>query len=164
MVRGQSLAAFKEMLQRGDYVVLDTETTGIRRAEVVQIALVDSQGQTLLDTLVKPVESIPRDATAIHHITDSMVVDAPPWAEVSPQVETLLRNRDVVVYNAVFDRKIMHMSAEIAGMPKVDWKTFSRWWCAMEALPRFTASPVVIVAATATRSWRWRRVIIASRL
>lgn len=127
------LPAFRQMIQQGDFVVLDTETTGLFNAEIVQIALVDAQDNVLLDTLVKPVNRIPYDAIRIHGITNERVADAPSWAEVTNQVESLLRGRNVVVYNAVFDRKMLHTSAEAAKLPKVDWKTFSQWWCAMEA-------------------------------
>lgn len=121
------------MVRGEDYLVLDTETTGVRQAEIVQIGIVDAQGSVIMDQLVRPMNPIPRDATAIHGITDPMVADAPCWADITTEVETLLRGRDLIVYNAAFDRKMMHLSAQFAGLPKTDWKTFSRWWCAMEA-------------------------------
>ena len=90
----QSLLAFKQMIQQGDYLVLDTETTGIHQAEIVQIAVVDSADNVLLDTLVKPVSRIPYDATRIHGITDSMVAEAPGWGEITEQVEALRNSND----------------------------------------------------------------------
>jgi DNA polymerase III subunit epsilon len=128
----KNVPAFKQMIHQDNFVVLDTETTGLFNAEIVQIGIIDSQDNVLLDTLVKPVNRIPYDVIRIHGITNERVVDAPSWAEVTAQVEALLRGRDVVVYNATFDRKMLHTSAEAAKLPKVDWKTFSRWWCAME--------------------------------
>lgn len=127
------LQAFMEMIRRDDYVILDTETTGLDDAEICQIAVVGSNGATLLDTYVKPCRPIPASATLIHNITDEMVVDAPAWAHISDRLASLLEGRHVIAYNAVFDRKMMHKSAEIAGLPKTDWKAFSRWWCAMLA-------------------------------
>jgi DNA polymerase III epsilon subunit-like protein len=114
-------------------VVLDTETTGLHDGEIVQIAIADYSGKVLLDTLVKPVQGIPAEATRIHGITEEMVKDAPGWGEVVSQVENILKGRMVVVYNAVYDRKMMHLSSEHAGLPKTDWRAFSQWWCAMEA-------------------------------
>lgn len=127
------LQPFLAMLREGNYVILDTETTGLNDAEICQIGIVDGSGAVLIDTFVKPLAQIPSRATAIHGITNSMVKDAPSWADVSAQVVPLLDGRDVIAYNAVFDRKMMHQSAQAWGLPKVDWKTFSRWWCAMEA-------------------------------
>ncbi len=146
------LSAFKQTIQRGNFVVLDTETTGLRRqAEIVQIAIVDSQNNVLIDTLVKPVHRIPRDVIAIHGITNERVASAPAWAEVTRQVEAVLRGRDVVVYNAKFDRRMMHQSAETARLAKTDWKTFSQWWCAMEAF------------AEACGAYRWQKLATAAR-
>lgn len=128
-----SLAAFKAMLKGGSYVVLDTETTGLERGEIVQIAVVSSFGNVLLDTLVKPKEPIPADATRIHGISDEMVKDAPTWETVRRDVFYAIAGRHCVVYNAVYDRKMMHQSAERWGMVKLDWKEYAAFWCAMTA-------------------------------
>lgn len=124
---------FKDVIRSGKYVVLDTETTGLNDGEIVQIAIVRSSGDVLLDTLVRPVFPIPVDATRIHGITDDMVKDAPMWQEVVEQVKFIVTGENVVVYNATYDRKMMHQSAEKAGIMKIDWKSFSTWWCAMSA-------------------------------
>jgi DNA polymerase-3 subunit epsilon len=122
-----------EVIRSGDFVVLDTETTGLDRAEIVQIAIVDSAGRTLLDTLVKPRNPIPQAATNIHGITNEAVVNAPTWATVMKDVQQLLTGRNVIIYNAVYDRKMMHQSAEAWGLTKIDWKTAATFYCAMEA-------------------------------
>jgi DNA polymerase-3 subunit epsilon len=129
----QSLTAFKDMLKTGNYVVLDTETTGLERGEVVQIGIVESDGTVLFDVLVKPTNPIPMDATRIYGITNDMVADSPSFALLVPSIRDALVGRNVVVYNAVYDRKMLHQSAEAAGIEKTDWKVISNWWCAMEA-------------------------------
>jgi DNA polymerase-3 subunit epsilon len=121
------------MIRQGDFIILDTETTGLEDGEICQIAIVNHDGSILIDTLVKPSVPIPARATAIHGITNPMVVDAPAWSAIAPQVVNLLNGRNVVAYNAIFDRKMLHRSAEAGRLPKTDWKTFSHWWCAMEA-------------------------------
>lgn len=128
-----NLEAFKAMLKTGNYVVLDTETTGLERGEVVQIGIVTARGSILLDTLVRPINPIPRDATAIHGITNDMVALAPSFTAIVRELRGILANENVVVYNAVYDRKMLHQSAEAAGIEKTDWKVISNWWCAMEA-------------------------------
>lgn len=127
------LKAFQEMLKAGDYVVLDTETTGLERGEIVQIGIIEATGNVLFDCLIKPVNPIPRDATRIHGITDEMVEDSPTFALLVPHIREALTGKNVVVYNAVYDRKMLHQSAEAAGIEKTDWKVISNWWCAMEA-------------------------------
>lgn len=136
-----------------DCVVLDTETTGLNQGEIVQIAIIDSDGKTLLDTLVQPKEPIPADATAIHGITDDMVVNAPTWREVSPKVLDILQGKTVIIYNAVYDRKMMHQTAERWGMPKTDWKTHAEFVCAMEAYAEFWGD-----WNSYHQSYRWQRL------
>ena len=72
-----------------DYVVLDTETTGLDEdAEIVEIAIVDSTGKVLLDTLVKPSKPLPVycEASEIHGITNEMLVNAPNWQDIYEKV------------------------------------------------------------------------------
>lgn len=122
---------FLTMAKRGDFVVLDTETTGLERGEIIQIAIVDAHGKVWLDTFVKPMNGIPN--THIHGIDDSDVADAPSWALIAPAVRDIVRGRDLIVYNAVYDRKMMHQSAEACQMPKTEWKEVAHWYCAMLA-------------------------------
>jgi len=50
------------LANKKDYVILDTETTGLGCAEIVQIGIIDLDGKILLDSLVKPSIPIPYDA------------------------------------------------------------------------------------------------------
>ncbi|MDL1900558.1 3'-5' exonuclease [Anaerolineae bacterium CFX9] len=148
---------FWTVLRSQDYLILDTETTGLSQAEICQIAIIDAAGSVLLDTLVKPVRSIPPDATRIHGITDRDVAGAPSFAQVRPIIIDLLRDRDVIVYNAAFDRKMLHQSADAAGLEHVDYKQFSRWWCAME-----TFSELYAEFDRSRRSYRWQSLARAA--
>jgi len=153
----RSLEAFKALIRRGDYLVLDTETTGLERGEICQIAIIDASGKTLLNSLVRTINPIPADASKIHHIYDNDVISAPSWADITPMVQELLTGRDVVIYNAVYDRKMMHQSAEAAGLPKVDWKTRTRFWDAMEAFAE------VYGDWNAYRgNYRWQKLVTAA--
>jgi len=128
-----TLETFAETIKRNDFVVLDTETTGLLKpAEIVSIAILAPDGKILLDTLVKPVLPIPADATRIHGITNSEVASAPGWAVIQPLVVNLITGKDVIVYNAVYDRSMLHLSDEAAGLARTDYRLISRWSCAME--------------------------------
>ena len=90
---------------------LDTETTGLdSNSEIVEICVIDDDEQALFESLVKPTRGIPRDVIRIHGITDEMVKDAPAWREVWPEVEAILAKRNVAIYNADFDLRMMQQS------------------------------------------------------
>lgn len=131
-------AEFIEIIKRNNYVILDTETTGLDKpAEICQIAIIDRNANALLNTLVRTAQPIPASATAIHGITDADVANAPWWQALVPTIQTILNGRDVIVYNAVYDRKLMHWSDEAWNLPHIDWKLYGRWHCAMEAYAAF---------------------------
>lgn len=93
----------RKQTERDNWVMLDTETTGLEDAEVVEIAITNPQGAPLLNTLVKPTIPIPEEAIAIHGITDEIVKDAPNFCEVYPQIVGGLTDKEVLIYNADFD-------------------------------------------------------------
>ncbi len=103
---------------------LDTETTGLNKTdEIIEIAIVDGDGQPVLDTLVRPSQPIPLDSTAINGITADMVKGAPFWREVWPSVRSKLAGKIVVAYNAKFDERMMRQSNERYRLPwQASWQ------------------------------------------
>lgn len=85
------------------FLFLDTETTGLFDAEMVECAIVDGDGKTILDTLVNPGRPIPPGATRIHGITDDMVKWAPRADGVRDFVTELVAGHTVIIYNAAYD-------------------------------------------------------------
>lgn len=127
-----NLSKFMDIIKGGEYLILDTETTGLdSKAEIVQVGILSSRGDVLLECLVKPVYPIPASATAIHGIRGDHVANALSWQEVGPVVTKLLENQTVVIYNANYDMRLLEQSSQIAcGHP------FPRQcsvWCAMMA-------------------------------
>ena len=122
-----------------DPVFLDTETTGLyRSSEVVEVAVVDAQGRELFDSLVRPTRGIPAEATAVHGITDEMVAKAPSWGEVWPHLRELLDGRQVGIYNAPFDMRMMRQSVE---KQKMTWAPIgAEVCCVMKMYRRFYPS------------------------
>src|SRR5579862_3701990 len=73
-----------EVLADPAAVVLDTETTGLGEDYIVEIAVLDTAGRTLLDTLVNAQVPIPAEASAIHGIEDQDVAGSPVFAGIWP--------------------------------------------------------------------------------
>jgi len=110
-VRQDAIHTAQELVTQKNTVYLDTETTGLGQQDrIVDIAIVDSAGEVLLNTLVNPKQHISSDVTAIHGITDTMVVDAPTILDLTPQLEHLLTGTQIVIYNVNFDRRMLVQS------------------------------------------------------
>jgi DNA polymerase III subunit epsilon len=117
-----------EIAACAETVYLDTETTGFGpQAEIVEIAIIGSDGGVLLDTLVRPEGRIPQAAFLVHGIDDGMVVDAPRWPEVCAELASVLRDRRVVVYNASFDLGMVNQANARCGAAQYP----ATWECAM---------------------------------
>jgi DNA polymerase-3 subunit epsilon len=154
----QQLEWFLSAARRRDFLVLDTETTGLSDGEVCQIAVIDASGNTLLDTLVKPTRPIPSDASRIHGITDEMVKDAPDWLNVSLQLDKLLKNRRVMVYNKAYDYRILLNCDDLCGRGlNGQWKRHSMWDCVMLAYAEFYGD-----WNDYRKSYRWQKLADAA--
>lgn len=131
------LTELRAAYARQNWVILDTETTGLKRGQICQIAVIEPNGNAYFDLLLKPTISIPLDATRIHGITNEMVKDAATWPIFAPNLLKYLSGKEVIVYNATYDRSMMHQSAEAYNMPKIDWKAHAHFICAMQAYAEF---------------------------
>lgn len=120
-----------QVIKSGDYLILDTETTGLGyEAEICQIAIINSKGDALLDTLVKPVKPIPEDATRIHGITNEMVASAQPFN--SRLIIDFIAMRNVIIYNKDYDVQLLYQSALGESDIRTDWWVISNFYCAMK--------------------------------
>ena len=90
------------------YAVIDIETTGLSPAHhhrIVEIAvvLVDDGGNQVYEweTLLNPQRDV--GASEIHGLTAADLYAAPTFAQVAPELESLLRGRVPVAHNLSFD-------------------------------------------------------------
>ncbi|MDV5167498.1 3'-5' exonuclease [Photobacterium rosenbergii] len=116
-------------------VILDTETTGLNDfAEIVELSVMDAKtGQPLLDTLVMPAQLVPGEAMAIHGITNRMLVGASTFPIVYKQLAQAIKGRDVLIYNAAFDVRLIRQSLNRYGIDLLPFKT----QCVMEWYAEF---------------------------
>lgn len=109
------LWAKNKLSAKANYVILDTETTGLKRNDVVlEIAVIDLDGNELFNSRIKPTKRkrISPDATAIHGIKMSDLQDAPTFAEVKDKLEEIIAGRTVIIYNAKYDEKLIDQTCE----------------------------------------------------
>lgn len=98
-----------------NFVVVDTETTGIKTAgnDIIEVSAIKFENfipVSMFTTLLKPRNSIPEDATRINGITDQMVESAPTFAQVKNSLEAFIGNGPIVAHNAEYDVKFLHVS------------------------------------------------------
>ncbi len=127
------VSTFRRVLDLNNFVVLDTETTGLEYpAEICQIALLDFMGNEIFNQFVKTKRLIPSQATKIHGITNDMVASAPSWADTHQQIIDLISGKHVIVYNAVYDYKILSFTDKVSGLSSINYSEIASFWCAMK--------------------------------
>ena len=112
------------------FLILDTETTGLGAGtEVVELSLIDNLGDTLMDTLVKPLVHTSWDgAERIHGISPDDVRNAPTMPDLMFELNLHLSMYEgLVIYNRQYDLTILREAYKNAGDSLVSTPTY----CAM---------------------------------
>lgn len=133
----QLCAAVSSLLGRDDVLILDTETTGLSGAEVIEVGVIDTRGTVRLDTLVRPRRRHMNPyAQRVHNISLDMLDDQPTWPEILPELERLTRRATVLAWNAPFDARMLASSSETWGLahPRI------LFVCAMQLYARLKKS------------------------
>ncbi|MDX2103979.1 MAG: exonuclease domain-containing protein [Alphaproteobacteria bacterium] len=104
-------------------VVLDTETTGLKPEtdRIVSIGAVRMTGTRrhragTIDLLVRPDVPVPLVSAEIHGLTDAMLANEPPFADLWPHVETVLTGCVLVGHHVIFDALILRAEVERNGL------------------------------------------------
>lgn len=114
-------------LVKNGFLVLDTETTGIKQdSEIVEIAVLDQYGGIVFHSLIKPTKRIPKDVIKIHGITNEMVQDAPSFSDIATQLYEILSNKNLVAHNSYFDSKRLNYE-----FLKCELNLKATWECTM---------------------------------
>ena len=94
-------------------VILDTETTGLgNQDDICEITVIDAEtSEPIINTLIKPKHSIPEDVIRIHGISNNMVSDAPDYSSIHKDLQSLFKEKNVIIYNASFDLRMIQQSA-----------------------------------------------------
>ena len=117
-VYNEYLCTVIEAAYRKNFVVFDTETTGVdREAEIVQFSAMDKDGKEIMNTKIRPVKATAwPEAQKIHGISPEDVKDAPTLAEI-PEIEKIASEYELLVgYNVPFDiRMLVQNGIEVTG-------------------------------------------------
>ncbi|MBK0079827.1 3'-5' exonuclease [Kosakonia sp. S58] len=112
-------------------VFLNTETTGLDAgAQALEIGLVNSRGERIFETRLKPTVSIDPAAAAVHGISDDELVSAPFCPDIAQQLQHHIGRRPLVIFNADFDTRILKQTAAAYNDP-ASWLDTLTVYCAM---------------------------------
>ena len=147
--RRQAQQWAQRLIARGFYV-LDTETTGLgKQDEIVQIGIVDQNGKTAMDELIKPTISIPPGASRVHGIYDRHVENAANFGDIYTALSKLLAGQIVIAYNMTFDRRMMQQSGAKYGLPEIRMSQH----CAMRQYAQYRGQ-----RRKGWRGYKWHRL------
>lgn len=152
----------RNLLEAGDFVTLDSETTGLGRGEsatsvpqFVELAVVEHDGtpdgRALLCARVRPTIPVEAEALAVHGLSDDLLRSARSYDLLHPLLDAALSGRRVVVFNAAFDRRIYAAHLRRAHLedaplhPEADGRY--PWECAMFWYARYLAEPEARIGA-----------------
>lgn len=111
------------------FIVLDTETTGMGpSARIIELAMVEvNHGKVTArwEWLINPGQHISSFITRLTGIDDSMVLEAPSFADIWPEVERIMTGHWVVAQNASFDRGMFRNEWKRLGIRDPGWT----WLC-----------------------------------
>ena len=140
----------QNLMTRGFYV-LDTETTGLgKHDEIVQIGIVDQNGETAIDELVKPTIPIPFGASKVHGIYDSDVEHAPYFEDIYAELSEILEDQEIIAYNMKFDQRMLEQSrVKYNGLEEIPMN----WGCAMEQYAKYRGQ-----RRKGWRSYKWHKL------
>jgi DNA polymerase III epsilon subunit-like protein len=129
----------QEILSLPNVVTLDTETTGFGQDdEIIEIALWDIHKQRSYATLVQCQQTtIPKGAEKKHHITKSMLRDAPNWPQIWPKFMSYLTRHVIIIYNADYDLRMLQQTARRYNLPMPELQVY----CLMKQYSAYVGQP-----------------------
>lgn len=120
-----------------ELIVTDIETTGLsgKTDHIVEIAYGSvfasengAMASEISCELIRPPISIPPNLSAIHHITDSDVMNAPTLVEISEKLKNHFLGKIMVAHNAKFEKGFMQSTLTNECRWICTWKSGVKAW------------------------------------
>ncbi len=126
----------RKLLEKTDWVILDTDDTSVERdGESFRIAVIDSTGLVLFNQLIHP--SVHWDQYSESALASGLsrqkIESAPRYASVARELQRVVKDKLIVSYNAAYRKHVLKRTADRSGVPPLD----ARWKCAMYEYARF---------------------------
>ncbi|MDP9474888.1 MAG: 3'-5' exonuclease [Actinomycetota bacterium] len=128
----------RSLLSEGDFLVLDSETTGLGTPiDFVEVGVLSGWGEPLFDSLVKPSCRVEPGASRVHGQTRESLSGERCFVEVYPDLLDVLWDKRVVVYNASYDRRVWDAAVRTLGARAALAGKLAPWECAMRAFAAY---------------------------
>ena len=109
-----------------DAIVIDAETTGLspsndRLVSVAALHVRFSKETPIgeMYEIVNPQRPIPVEATALHGISDSSVVNKEPFANIAQELRDFIGDLPIIAHNATFDMSFLEEEFRRAGVDSI---------------------------------------------
>jgi DNA polymerase-3 subunit epsilon len=128
----------RSLLSGGEFVVLDSETTGLGSPiDFVEVGIVSGLGEPLFDSLIEPSCHIDPRASRVHGHTAESLAGERRFFEVYPDLLDVMCSKRVVVYNASYDRRVWDAAVGRLGARAALAGDLAPWECAMRAFAAY---------------------------
>src|SRR6266516_4840582 len=143
-------------------VALDLETTGlhVEQDEILEIAAVKFQGNTILDkmeTLVSPGRPIPFRVQRLTGITPRQVAEAPNFESIARQLQLFLGDYPLVGHSIPFDVGFLRRRGLVRNNPLID--TFELATVLLPSLPSYNLGQVADALGVSVAPGRHRAMV-----
>lgn len=114
---------------------LDTETTGVGETdEIIEIAVLNYDGETLFHKRISPSTKISQEARTIHGFKNTDLIGESKWSDVYKELIETISGKKVVAYFADFHDRLIRQTCRAQEIVLI--KHIS-WICAMEMFSDF---------------------------
>jgi len=128
----------RSLLSGEEFVVLDSETTGLGNpVDFVEVGVVSGRGQPLFDSLIEPSCPVDPRASRVHGHTAESLAGERRFFEIYPDLLDALWAKRVVVYNASYDRRVWDAAVGRLGARAALAGDLPPWECAMRAFAAY---------------------------
>lgn len=119
-----------DLIENGDFVVLDSETTGLGDLDqVIELSIIGSREEIKINQRFLPNVRISAEASAVHGIKKESLAGAPEFPDKFENIKSILTKKGtrVVIYNSDFDLRILSQTCKAFGLP-------TEWLCEVNAI------------------------------
>lgn len=115
------------ILNLHDFVILDTETTGLYKDdEVIELSIIDTLGRELYHSLFKPQKKMGKAAIRVTGLDYEILKDEPSFQEEWPKIKKVIGQKKICGHNITYDERIMCASARRYGINEQEVKILFR--------------------------------------